>query len=85
MVQKTINICDVNADNIVISILIETKNNSKYLTEYLDEGIRPLLLRLPKVSRYAKTFKEKNTKLMPLFIENDKLLEKYKTIWTKID
>ena len=29
--KKTINILDVNIDNIVISKLIETKTNSKYL------------------------------------------------------
>ena len=38
--QKTINIWDVNIDNIVISKLIETKTNSKYLIGYLDKVIR---------------------------------------------
>ena len=35
---------------LIISMLIETKNNSTYLTEYLDEGIRLLLSILPKMS-----------------------------------
>ena len=37
--KKTIKIRDVNIDNIVISKLVETNNNSKYLTRYLDEVI----------------------------------------------
>ena len=43
--------------NFVISKTVETKNNSKYLTGYLDEVIRPLVLILPKTSGYVKTFK----------------------------
>ena len=51
MVQKkTINIWDVNLDNIVILKLVETKTNSKYLVGYLDKVIRPLILILPKMS-----------------------------------
>ena len=35
---------NVDVNNIVISKLIETENNSKYLTGYLDEVTRPLVL-----------------------------------------
>ena len=41
--------------------------------------------------RYVKTFKvkdgdkHKNNKLMYFHINDEKLLEKYKTIWTKIE
>ena len=60
MVQKKpIKVWDVNVDNVVISKLIETKNNSKYLIEYLDDVIRPLVLILPKMSGYVKIFKKK--------------------------
>ena len=38
--KKSINIWDVNVDNIVVSKLVETKANSKYLIEYLDKVIR---------------------------------------------
>ena len=44
-----------------------------------------------KESGYVKTFKvkegekDKNNKWMPFRIDNEKLLEKYKSIWTKID
>ena len=37
--KKPIKIWGVNVDNIVISKLVETKNNSKYFVEYLDEYI----------------------------------------------
>ena len=82
---------NLNANNIVISKLIETKTNSKYLVGYLDNVITSLVLILPKMSRYVKTFKvkdgnkDKNSKLMPFRIDDEKLLEKYKTIWAKIE
>ena len=47
---------------------------------------RPLVLILPKMSGYVKTFKvkdgdkDKNNKLMFFCIDDEKLLEKYKTI-----
>ena len=55
MVQKTIKIWDVNGDNIVISNVGETKNNSNYLIGYLDEiVINSLVLLVPKMSEYVK-------------------------------
>ena len=89
--NKPIKIWNVIVDNIVISKLLQTKNISKYLIEYLDKVIRPLVLILPKISRYVKTFKDRgenkneNNKLMFLCIDGGKLLEKYKTIWIKIE
>ena len=44
-----------------------------------------LVLILPKMSGYVKNFKDKNNNLMSLLIDDDKLLEKYKTIWTKTE
>ena len=55
----SINIWDVNIDNKAMSILIKTKSNSKYLIGCLDELIRPLVLMLPKMNGYVKTFKIK--------------------------
>ena len=79
--KEHINIWDVNYDNILISNLTETRNNSKYLIGYLNEVIRPLVLMFSEMSGYVKTFKEKNNKLMSLHIADEKkLLEKYKTI-----
>ena len=51
-----IKIWDIDVDNIVISKLIEMKNDSKYLIGYLAEVIRPLILILPKMSQYASGF-----------------------------
>ena len=85
--KKIMNIWQANIDNIVISKLIKAKTNSKYLIGYLDQVTRPLVLILPRMSGYVKTFKvkDKNNKLMPFCIDDEKLLEKYKTIWTKIE
>ena len=61
------------------------------MIEYLDELKRSLALILPKMRGYVKTFKDKGedkTKsniLISLHVNNDKLLEKYKTVWTKIE
>ena len=61
------------------------------MIEYLHKVIRPLVLILPKMSGYVKTFKvkdedkDKNNKLMCFHIDDNKLLRKYKTIWTKIE
>ena len=58
---------------------------------YLDEVTRPLVLILPQMSTYVKTFKvkdghkDKNNNLISFLIDNDKLLEKYKAIRTKIE
>ena len=72
-------ICDANADNKVISKFIERKTNSNYLIEYSDKPIRPLVLIMPKMRGYVKTFKVKdgdkdvNNKLVFLLIDDEKL------------
>ena len=46
---------------------------------------------MPKMSEYVKIFnvkdedKDKNNKLMSFRVDDEKLLEKYKVIWTKIE
>ena len=58
---------------------------------YLDKAIRPLVLIIPKMSEYIKTFKgkngdkDKNNKLISFLIDDEKSLQKYKTIWTKTE
>ena len=47
--KKVKKIWDVDLNNIVISKLIKTKTNSKYLIGHLDRVMRPLVLILPKV------------------------------------
>ena len=89
--QTPIKIWNVNVDNIVISKLVKTKTNSKYLTGYSDKATRLLALIMPKISWYVKTFKVKdedkdeNNKLISFGIDDEKLLEKYKAIWSKIE
>ena len=85
--KRPINIWDINVDNIVISKLVKTKTNSKYLIRYLEKAIRPLVLIIPKMSGYIKTIKVKegDNKLMSFCLDDEKLLEKYKVIWTKIE
>ena len=43
----------------VISKLVKTKTNSKYLNGYLDNAIKSLVLIMPKMSGSMKTFKVK--------------------------
>ena len=51
-----------------------------------DEAIRSLVLIMPKMSGYVKKFKveDKNKKVLFFRTDDEKLLEKYKAIWTKI-
>ena len=61
------------------------------MTGYLDKATRPLVLIMSKLSGYVKKFKvkegdkDKNNKLMSFRVDDEKLLEKHKYIWTKIE
>ena len=61
------------------------------MIEYLDKVIKPLVLILANMSGFVKNYKvkdgdkDKNNKLMSFHIDDDNLLEKYKTIWVKIE
>ena len=63
------------------------KTNSKYLIGYLDKDIGPFILIMPKISGHVKILEDedKNNKLMYFHIDDGKLFEKYKAIWTKIE
>ena len=65
---------DINVDNIVISKLVKTKTDSKNMIEYSDKAIRPLVLIMPKMSRYVEIFnvEDKNSKLIPFRIDDQK-------------
>ena len=82
---------DVSADDKVISKLVKTKTNSKYFILYLGQVIRPIVLITPKMREYVTTCKvkdgdkDKNNELMSFRIGDEKLLEKYEAVWTKID
>ena len=57
------------------------------MIRYLDKAMRPLVLTMPKMSGYVKKFKvkDKNNKNKKNNIDDEKLLEKHKAIWTKIE
>ena len=61
------------------------------MIRYLDKVIRLLVSVLPKMSRCVKAFKvkhkdkDKNSKLMSFRTDDEKLLGKFKTIWTKTE
>ena len=58
--KRPMKIWDVNVDNMVMSRLFKTKTNSKYLIGYLDKAIIPLVLIMPEMIGYVKTFKIKD-------------------------
>ena len=61
MVEKNQkNIWDIHVDNIVISKLVETENDSKYLIGYADNVRIPLVLILSKTNRHVEKFKVKS-------------------------
>ena len=55
------------------------------MIEYLNKAIGPLVLKMPKILKVKDGDKDKNNKFMPFHIDDAKLLEKYKAIWTKIE
>ena len=52
-----------------------------------DKSMKPLVLMLPDMSAYVKTFnvEDKNSKLMSFCVDDEKLLEKYEANWIKIE
>ena len=58
---------------------------------YLDKVIKSLVLLLPKMSGYVKTFKvkgedkDKYNKLISFCIDDDNMLEEYRSIWNKTE
>ena len=54
---------------------------------YLDKKYKTIILKMPKMNGYIKTFKVKegNNKSMSLRIDDEKLLQRYKAISTKIE
>ena len=61
------------------------KKNCKCIIGYLynDNKVKPLDTMLPKTSAYVKSY-DGQTKWMYFLIEGDDLLEKYNTIWDKV-
>ena len=61
------------------------EKNYKYFIGYFynDQKFKPLHIMLPKTSAYVKIY-DGQTKWMYFLIEDDDLLEKYKTVWDKV-
>ena len=58
--KKPMKIWDVNVYNIVISKLVKSKTNFRYLIGYSDKAVRQLILIMSKMSGYVKAFKVKD-------------------------
>ena len=83
--KKTINnIEDIDVNSILVSKKepYGTKNSLKYFIGYNDNDIiRPLCIRLPQMTGYARKFDENAT--MSFVVKNKQLLKKYTKIWEK--
>ena len=82
--NKTINsIEDIGVNNILVSRKepYSTKNSLKYFIGYNDDVIRPLCIRLPQMTGYARKFNDNAT--MSFRVNNKQLLKNYKKIWEK--
>ena len=61
-----------------------TKNAFKFLIGYNDNDIiRPLCVRLPQMTGYARKFDENAT--MPFKVNNKKIVKNYNKIWGKVE
>ena len=77
---------DIDVNNILVSKKepYGTKNSHKYFIGYNDnDNIRPLCIRLPQMTGYARKFDENAT--MSFIVKNKQLLKKYTKIWEKIE
>ena len=85
--NKTINtIKDIDVNNIWVSKkeAYGNKNSFKYFIRYNDNDIiRPLCIRLPQMTGYAKKFNDNAT--MSFIVKHKQLLKNYTKIWDKIE
>ena len=84
--KKINNIEEIDVNNILVSKKepYGTKNSHKYFIGYNDnDNIRPLCIRLPQMTGYARKFDENAT--MSFIVKNKQLLKKYTKIWEKIE
>ena len=76
--KKINNIEDIDVNNILVSQKESygTKNSLKYFLGYNDnDNIRPLFIRLPQMTGYARKSDENLT--MSFIVKNEQLLKKY--------
>ena len=80
--KKINNIEDIDVNNILVSKKepYGTKNSLKYFIGYNDnDNIRPLCIRLPQMTEYARKFDENST--ISFIVKNKQLFKKYVKIW----
>ena len=82
--KKIHRIDDIDVDKILVSKKISygTKNSFKYFVGYNDDVLRPLCVRLPQMSGYARKLDENAT--MSFRVKNKQLLKNYNKIWEKV-
>ena len=76
----------IDVNKIVVSIKEQcgTKNSFKYFIGYNDNDvIRPLCIRLPQMTGYARKFDENAT--MSFKVNDKQLLKNYNKIWKKVE
>ena len=84
--KKAFQIDNIDVNKILVSEKepYDTKNALKYFIRYNDNDvIRPLCLRLPQMTGYAKKFNENVT--MSFRANNKQLLKNYNKIWEKVE
>ena len=84
-IKRKVTSIDVDANKILVfkNEPYGTKKALKYVIGYNNNGvIRPLYLRLPQITGYAKKFNENAT--MSFRVNNKQLLKNYKKIWEKV-
>ena len=88
-IKKIFNIGDIDVNKISVSKKEQYgKNNSFiYFIGYNDNDIiRPLCLKLSKMTGYINEFNEnKNTIIMSLRVNDEQLFKKYNKIWKKVE
>ena len=84
-IKRKVTSIDVDANKILVfkNEPYGTKKALKYVIGYNNNDvIRPLCLRLPQITGYAKKFNENAT--MSFRVNNKQLLKNYKKIWEKV-
>ena len=84
--RKVNSIDDIDVNKILFSKKEQysTKNSFKYFIGYNDnDAIRPLCVRLPQMTGYAKKFDENAT--MSFRANNKQILKNYNKIWGKVE
>ena len=87
--QKIFNIDDIDVNKILVSKKEQygKYHSFKYFIGYNDNDvIRPLCLKLSKMTGYINEFNEnKNTIIMSLRVNDEQLFKKYNKIWKKVE